>query len=385
MASKKYTMYWLQTPSLYSSSAIRYSSPAMAIDPYAVLGVARDASPTDVKKAYRRLSKEWHPDKHKGDQGAENRFKEINEAYEILNDPRKKESFGRFGSAGGPGGGFQGGFPGFDASSFSSGGLGDFADMFEGFFGGRGGGRVREEGQDQEIEVTLEVRDVLQDVQKTVRLRALRPCSTCEGKGMAKGASLESCTQCGGTGQTTRTAQSFFGTIQQRVVCSVCAGSGKVPTEPCATCSGEGRVRGERDVTINIPAGIADGQALRIRGEGEAGRRGAPMGDLFVRVRVRPDPAFERQEADIRSTESIPVLTAILGGEAEIVTLHGPVTLHVPEGTQPGQVFRIKAKGLPILGRSRMGDHYVEVRVEIPRKLTREERRILEEWRSAQG
>ncbi len=352
---------------------------AMAKDPYALLGVARDASSDDIKRAYRKLSKEWHPDKHKGDKDAETKFKEINEAYEILHDSQKKERYDRFGDSAG----FNGaqGFPGFDFSGFSSGGLNDFADIFEGFFGARTSRATRETGGDLQVEIAIDLQGVLNGTQQSLQLRTHVRCEACSGSGAAPGGTLVTCGECGGTGQVTRSAQSFFGMIQQRVICGACGGSGKVPSEPCATCRGEGRVSGRREVTVHVPAGIEDGQTLRIRGEGEAGRRSEAAGDLYATVRVRPDARFERAGTDIRSSMTIHVLDAILGAEKEVETLHGNVTLAIPEGTQPNQVLRIKGKGLPLLSTSRHGDHYVTISVEIPRKLSRAERKLLEEWR----
>lgn len=361
----------------------------MPKDLYAVLGINRDASAEDVKKAYRTKSKEWHPDKHKGDKSAETKFKEINEAYEVLGNAEKRKSYDQFGTTGGPGGGGGQGFGGFDFSGFQNGNFGDFADMFEGFFGGQGGGRrsrpADQTGGNLEVEVTIELKDVLEGIQVPLSLKRQVKCDTCEGSGAEKGASVITCTECGGTGQVTRTAQSFFGQIQQRSVCPTCRGSGKIPEKPCRTCSGEGRVSEKSQLTIDIPPGIEDGQALRIRGQGDAGRRGAGSGDLFVHVRVRPDNRFERQGADIRSVVDVPVLTAILGGEVEVATVQGEVTMKIDEGTQPNAELRLKGKGLPVLGSSRQGDHYVTVRVEIPQKLSRAERKILEEWKEAQG
>lgn len=357
--------------------------PVMAKDLYGVLGVDRNASPDDIKKAYRKLSKEWHPDKHKGDKTVETRFKEINEAYEVLGDAAKKKSYDQFGTTGGPGGGQgQGGFGGFDFSGFQQGGA-DFGDIFEGFFGGgrRAQQQVQPEGSDREVEVSVPFSDAISGERRTLRLRRIVACTTCEGKGTKKGSEIVSCGNCGGTGQVTRTVQSFFGAISQRAVCDVCAGSGRVPKDPCPTCNGQGRVEETSDVTVDIPAGIDDGQVLRIRGQGDAGLRGATPGDLYVRIRLEPDPRFERDGADIRSVHAIPAIDAILGGTATVETVQGVSTLQIPEGTQPGQVFRIRGKGLPHLGRSSFGDHYVTINVEIPKKLSKHERKILEEWR----
>lgn len=358
----------------------------MPKDLYALLGLSRDASQEDVKKAYRRLSKEWHPDKHKGDKAAETKFKEINEAYEVLGNAEKRRMYDQFGSTNGrPGGGGAEGFGGFDFSGFANaqGGV-DFSDIFQSFFGGNaaGGGRRREQGRTLEVEVMVDLADVLHTAKRQFSLRRLRTCDTCQGSGAEPGSEVVTCDTCGGTGQVTRTANSFFGQIQQRTVCPDCQGAGKRPKQPCQVCNGEGRTAETSPVDIEIPAGIEDGQTLRIRGQGEAGRRGGEAGDLFVHVRVKDDPRFERHGPDIRSAKTIPVIVALLGGEADIETLHGPVTMKIAEGTQPGQILRIKGKGLPVLSSSRLGDHYVELQIDIPTKLSRAERKVLEEWKA---
>lgn len=362
----------------------------MPRDYYDILGLKRAASADEIKQAYRKLSKEWHPDKHKGDKKAEDKFKEINEAYEALNDPKKKQMYDQFGTTG-PGsgtgsgaGGFGAGFQGFDFSGFTGGGQRvEFSDLFEGFFGGGGKrGRPREErGDDREISVTISFAESVSGVQQSLRIRKLGACKTCSGSGAEPGAKVITCEECGGTGQIVRQSQSFFGMIQQAVLCPKCRGSGKVPEKPCRTCSGEGRVAEDATVTIDIPAGIADGQSLRIRGSGDAARQSGTSGDLYVRIHVEPDQRFVREGDDIRSSVSISVPDAILGTDIPVETVNGAVQLKIPAGTQSGQVFRIKQKGMPVLNTSRFGDHYVTVTVEIPAKLSREERRLLEEWK----
>lgn len=354
----------------------------MGNDLYAILGLSRSASAEDVKAAYRRLSKEWHPDKHKGDPKAEQRFKEINEAYEVLRDPGKREMYDRFGKVTGGGSG-AGGAGGFDFSGFGFGAEGapDLAEMFESFFGG--GGRARRAhaaGADVQAQVSITFAESVTGAQRKIARSALRPCADCRGTGAEAGTKLVSCTECGGTGQITRTARSFFGVMQQRAPCAPCHGSGRVPERPCRACRGEGRVRGDDTVTLEIPAGIEEGQTLRVSGHGDAGERGAPPGDLYVTVRVAPDPRFIRDGDDIRSTLVTPVITAILGGEATLETVHGPVQVKIAGGTQPGHVLRVRGKGFPVLGSRRTGDHFAEIRVEVPSSLSRAERRILEEW-----
>jgi molecular chaperone DnaJ len=370
----------------------------MAKDYYATLGLSRGASQDDIKKAYRRLSKEHHPDKHKGDKSAEHRFKEVNEAYEVLSNPKKKQMYDQFGEAGvkGGAGGFGGfgaggagaqGFNGFDFSAFT-GDLGSFASIFDSFFGGEGrgpaGGRAgnqQERGSDREVEVRISFDDVVKGAQETVTFTALRTCPTCSGSGAEQGSNIITCPECQGTGQITRVRNSFLGAIQERRVCPRCGGAGKIPERQCRTCNGAGRVSENVEVQVRIPAGIHDGQTLRLRGEGDSGPRGAPAGDLYVHVHVRPDRRFERDGDDIRSTVTVSVLDAIAGAEIPVETVHGTATVKIPAGTQPNEVFRLKGKGLPVLNTHRVGDQYVTVNVEIPKKLSREERRLLDEWK----
>ena len=350
-------------------------------DYYATLGVDRNASADEIKKAYRTLSKELHPDKNKGDAAAEQKFKEVNEAYEALSDPKKKEAYDRFGSTkaagGGPGG--------FDFSGFDPSDLGGFSDIFDGFFGG--GRRQRrqpdgkEPGADRQVQVTVEMAEAVTGKDMTIRITSLNTCETCDGSGSEKGTELKTCEECQGTGQVVRTAQSFFGTIQQSVICPRCEGAGKIPEKPCSNCSGEGRKQESNDITVTIPPGIDDGQTLRITGKGDAGRRGGRAGDLFVIVRVKQDRRFTRNGENIASEETISMVDAALGTEISVETVHGPVTLKIPAGTQPEQVMRIKGKGMPVLNSSRHGDHYVTVHIEIPKKLSKKEKQLLEEWK----
>ncbi|OGJ64647.1 molecular chaperone DnaJ [Candidatus Peribacteria bacterium RIFCSPHIGHO2_02_FULL_53_20] len=360
----------------------------MPKDFYSILGVSRDASPEDLKKAYRKLSKELHPDKHKGDKDVEHKFKEINEAYEALSDPQKRKTYDQFGRVGN--GGTHGG-GGFDFSGFSGAQGGDFGgigDLFETFFSGRGGRAPKKEegrGRDLEMRVRIDFMESVTGVQRKIAVRRLQTCTECKGQGNAPGAATVTCGECGGTGQLTRTAQSFFGTIRQSVLCAKCGGSGKVPEKMCAICDGEGRVLSNDEVTVDIPAGIADGQTLRLRSHGEAGRRGATSGDLFVRIDVPADTRFTREGDDMHSAMVITVLQAMLGDDIAVDTVHGSVSLRIPPGTQPSQVFRLKGKGMPALKGRGHGDHYVTVRVEVPTKLSREERRLLEEWKTLQS
>jgi len=362
-------------------------------DLYAVLGVSRSASKEDIKRAYRKLSKEHHPDRHKGDKGAEQKFKEVNEAYEVLSDEKKRAMYDQFGTTGGPGSGGAGGggagpFGGFNFSGFKPEDLGGFGDLFESFFGGGGGakrGRRDQRGRDLQVEIEVAFADVVQGMDRSFQLERQRPCKKCGGSGAEEGTKQVTCRECGGTGEVTRTTQSFFGTFRQASVCEACGGAGKTHEYPCKNCGGDGRVRSHEAVTIHIPAGMQDGQTLRVRGEGEAGVKGAAIGDLYVTVRVKPDPAFERDGDDIRSSVSIPVTEVLLGTEIPVQTVREPVTLKIPAGTQPGQVFRLKGKGMPVLNTSRFGDHYVTVNVEIPTRLSKAEQKLLEEWKRIRG
>lgn len=355
----------------------------MSKDFYSVLGLSRDASESDIKKAYRQMSKKWHPDKHKGDKDAEQKFKEINEAYEVLGNAKRKQQYDQFGTTGGPGGP-GGGFGGFDFSGFQQGDFNGFGDIFESFFGGGAGGRRRKpdnRGADLQVRLTITFAESVSGVQKEIALDKEAACETCSGTGATPGTDMKQCDQCGGTGQVTHTANSLFGTIQQTVVCDQCAGAGQKPEKPCGTCGGHGRHHQKTQVTIEVPAGIDDGQTLRITGQGAAGKQGAVAGDLFVIVQVQQDRRFVREGDDIRSTIEVPMMDAVLGAEVEVETVDGSTTMKVPAGLQPGQVMRLKNMGMPVVNTSRRGDHFVTVQVVIPRKLSRDQKRLAEEWR----
>ncbi|MBT3292591.1 molecular chaperone DnaJ [Candidatus Peregrinibacteria bacterium] len=349
----------------------------MAKDYYKILGLERSASLEEIKSGYRKMSKKLHPDKHKGDKDVENKFKEVNEAYETLKDPKKKQMYDQFGSTGNQ----TGGAGGFDFSGFNTGG--GFSDIFENFFSGsrEQPGRPSQKGGDIEVEISINFTDAVSGMQREISIDKQVTCKTCKGSGADDGTEMESCSGCKGTGQQVRTQQSFFGTIQQSVVCGSCNGSGKVPKKPCSHCKGEGR-RVERDnISIEVPAGVHDTQTLRIRGKGQAGRQGQDSGDLYVHIRVPRDHRFHREADDIHTSVLIPVVDAILGSSISVETVHGPVSLKIPEGTQPGQVFRIKGKGMPVVNSSRKGDHFVTANVEVPKKLNKKEKKILEEWK----
>jgi molecular chaperone DnaJ len=351
---------------------------------YQILGVSKDSSQSDIKKAYRKLSKEWHPDKHKGDKKAEDKYKQINRAYECLSNSGKKQAYDQFGSEDGPqfgggGGGnpFGGGFQGFQ------GGGGGFGDIFETFFGG-GRGRTNPsdvQGRDVEARINISMEDSYHGTTQAIRMKKHVQCETCTGSGAKKGSKKINCHECNGTGQVTRTVQSFFGAISQSMMCEVCRGSGKLPESPCGKCSGEGRAIDLEEITVDIPAGIDDGQTLRVPGKGEAGRQGSQSGDLYVRISVSSDKRFMRAGDDLKIEKVISVADAVLGTEEEIETFSGKVKVKVPAGTQPDQILRIKSKGMPVLNTSRFGDLFVMVKIEVPKKVSRKERDMWESLR----
>jgi molecular chaperone DnaJ len=375
----------------------------MPKDPYEILGVSKNASDADIKQAYRKLSKEWHPDKHpstrstgSGQVGsgqakreAEEKYKEINQAYELLSDPKRRQMYDQFGHAGGrAGSGF--GFGGVDPSEFMS-AFGGFEDILETFFGSgfgvfAGGGvrrsRVQEQGRDMEVAVRVPFESVVSGGTQEVTMRKHALCSDCGGMGSREREELKDCSKCDGKGVTVKIHRSFLGVIERQSACEHCGGSGRVMENPCRSCGGEGRREEKTTITVRIPPGVDSGTTLRLSGEGEAGRRGAKAGDLYVHVDVEGDPRFEREGSDIRSRVRVRVEDAVLGAEIPIETVHGEVIVKIPEGTQPGQVIRLKGKGLPVLSSSRHGDHYVEVLVEIPKRLSRSERKLWEELRS---
>ncbi|MGE3278603.1 MAG: molecular chaperone DnaJ [Candidatus Altimarinota bacterium] len=345
-------------------------------DPYEVLGVSKTATDDEIKKAYRQLSKKHHPDLNRDDPKAEEKFKEINAAYEVLGDKQKRAQYDQFGSAsfgGGPGG--AGGFGGFDFSGFQGGG--GFADIFETFFGGvHTGGPSRKRsyrGQDLEVILTIDFQEAIFGADKVVSINKEVTCDHCAGKGAEKGSKIVDCSQCRGTGEVTAVKNTLLGQIRTSTVCPKCAGEGQIPEKPCPVCHGHGTVRSAEKITIRIPAGVSDGTTLRLTGKGGAGQKGHDAGDLYVQVRVKPSSEFHRKGDNIYTEKKIHVLQAILGDEIEINTVHGPVKLEIPAGTQSGQTFRVKDKGVPKLNTSQVGDHMVTIQVEIPKKLMKSE------------
>jgi molecular chaperone DnaJ len=342
-------------------------------DYYEVLGVSRDASDQDVKQAFRRLAIKYHPDKNPGDHQAEEQFKEINDAYQILSQAELRERYDRFGHAGvsagaTAGAGFGQGFPGFE-DLFDMFGMGD---IFGGRTGRRGGPR---RGSDLRYDIDLSLLEAATGLKTKIRVPRLESCDVCRGTGAAEGSQPVRCSQCAGTGQV-KYQQGFFSVSR---TCSTCRGNGKVIKDVCRGCRGEGRVERERTLEIKVPAGVDNGSRLRIAGEGEAGDPGAARGDLYVIVHVKEHEFFERRDANLYCTIAVSFAQAALGAEVKVPTLDGEETLRVAEGTQGGSMFKIKGKGIPVLGGRGRGDLYVGINVVTPTNLSRDQRKLLEE------
>ncbi len=348
-------------------------------DYYATLGVAREANADDLKKAYRKLAMQYHPDRNPGDAKAEARFKEVSEAYDVLRDDQKRAAYDRFGHAafetnGGPGG-FAGGF------DFSAGGgLGDIFDqMFGEFMGGnrRGGGRSRS-GADIRQGVEIDLAEAFTGTKTDLRVPTRVTCEACSGTGSEdKGKAAETCATCGGAGKV-RAQQGFF--LVERT-CPTCGGAGRVIRNPCRICHGVGTVQRERSLQVSIPAGVEDGTRIRLGGEGEAGGQGAPPGDLYVHVTIRPHPIFQRDGANILMRVPLRMSQAALGGDIEVPVIDGSkARVKIPPGTQTGDQFRLRSKGFSVLRSAARGDMYIQVAVETPQNLTRRQRELLEQF-----
>src|SRR5712671_3202409 len=341
-------------------------------DYYEVLGVERGANDNDLKAAYRKLAMKLHPDRNHGDRDAEHRFKELNEAYEVLKDGDKRAAYDRFGHAAFE----QGGGPGFGADFASS-----FADIFDDFFGMGGGrrgrGSGRERGADLRYNMELTLEEAFSGKTAQIRIPTSVTCETCTGSGAKAGTKPRVCASCGGLGKI-RYAQGFF-TLER--TCSSCHGRGQVIDTPCGTCGGVGRTMQERALSVNIPPGVEDGTRIRLSGEGEAGLRGGPSGDLYIFLSIAAHAFFQRDGADLHCRVPISMVQAALGGEFEVPTIEGAKTrVKVPEGTQSGRRFRLHGKGMPVLRSRQTGDMYVQVMVETPQKLTKRQRELLNEF-----
>ena len=348
-------------------------------DYYKILGVSKSASKEDIKAAYKRLAKQYHPDLNKSHDAAE-KFKEINEAAAVLGDDQKRSQYDQFGTAGPQ---FQGGFSGFDFSDFMSDihGFGmDFDSIFENFFGGQQRTRRRQRGSDLRYDLEIELEDAAFGAAKTISIPRLEECHLCGGTGAESRSDIVSCPDCGGRGVQTRTQRTPFGLFSTTTTCRKCRGQGKYIKNECSECNGKGVVRKTRKIEVKIPEGAVDGTNLRIQGEGEAGEKGISAGDLYIVVHLKPHKIFERHNNNVYVKIPIAFSAAALGGEIEVPTLNGKATLKIPAGTQSSTIFRMKGLGIPDLHSHHKGDEHVEVYILVPEKLTSKQKKLLEEF-----
>jgi molecular chaperone DnaJ len=357
-------------------------------DYYTILGVQKTASEEEIKKAYRKLAHQYHPDKAGGD---EKKFKEINEAYQVLSDINKRAQYDRFGTAE-PMGGFGGGAPnwggaGFDPSQFG-GDMGDFGDIFESFFEGLGvrpRRKTYEKGSDLEIQEQITLEEAFRGIVKSVRLRTLIHCEKCNGKGAEPGSTFEKCSTCDGQGEIREQRRTFFGSFSQVKTCTKCHGAGQVPKKPCSTCKGAGRIESDREVKIEIVAGIDDGQLIKIKGMGEAGERGSATGDLYVRVRVRPSQIFQRHGNDLIVTQELKLIDVLMAKAIEVPIIAGGKTVvEIPAGFNLKEYLRISGQGMPHIGSSSRGDLLVNFAIKSPKKPSSKAKELLEKLENEQ-
>lgn len=352
--------------------------PTATKDLYEVLGVSRDADETQIKKAYRRRARELHPDVNKSP-NAEDEFKELNEAYDVLSDPNKRAQYDRFGTI--PGAASAG--PGYvDFEDLFGGGFGGMGDIFSTFFGGAARNqKVRKDGRDMGIGLRITLEEAASGVTREIVYDRLAPCSDCDGTGLGPDGEEVSCTQCGGTGRIVSVQHTFLGDMQSSATCSTCGGTGTVIEGACDECDGQGRVPDRQRVSIDVPAGIRDGQQMRIPEFGEAGMQGAPAGDLLVTVRIEQNDYFERDGNDLHVSIVIPMVKAALGAQLEVrgILEDEKVPVKIPAGSQSGSIVRVKNFGMPKIKSSSRGDMYVHLDVEVPKKLSKKEKKLLEQ------
>ncbi len=344
-------------------------------DYYDVLGVSRNASEDEIKQAFRRLARKHHPDANPGDDRAEEKFKELNEAYEVLSDANKRAQYDQFGT--------QGAGPGYHFGQTDFGGFGGFGDIFDMFFGGSGaGGRPGpERGPDLRSDLTIDLEDVMTGVEREIRLVRDDVCPRCHGNQAEPGTRIETCGRCHGGGQVEYIRDSLLGRVRQIETCPQCRGTGKTVSTPCRECRGRGQVRAEKRITITVPPGVEDGTRLRVPGEGGAGQRGGSPGDLMVLVHVKSHAAFRRQGQDLVIDLAIGFAQAVLGADVEVEGIGARETIHIPPGTQPSTVFRVPRLGFPRLGSpSIRGDLHVRITVQVPSQLSAKERELMRQW-----
>jgi len=350
----------------------------MGKDYYQILGIVKGASDEEIKKAFRVLAHKYHPDKEGGDEA---KFKEINEAYQVLSNPQKKAQYDQFGQTFDQGGG-PGGFGGF--GGFQNGGvnfdMGDISEMFGDMFGmGSGRGRRQSRGNDIEVNAQIGFVEAAFGAEKTFELYKPVACAACSGTGIPPGAKMSTCKRCEGKGRIRQIQRTMLGSFESVVTCNECQGAGNIPESRCKECAGEGVKREKSSVTVKIPAGIDDGETIRVQGQGEAGVRGTPSGDLYLHIRVKSDPRFERDGFDVYSNLEVGFADAALGTTKPIETLDGELDVKIPSGVQSGEEIRLKGRGVPHLRGSGRGDHYVRVIVKTPKHLSRKAKQLLEE------
>ncbi|WP_161877902.1 molecular chaperone DnaJ [Alkalibacterium sp. MB6] len=355
-------------------------------DFYDLLGVSRDANKDEIKKAYRKLSKKYHPDINK-EAGSDEKFKKITEAYEVLSDDQKRAAYDQYGHAStdpnfGAGGGFGGGFGGGGA-----GGFGGFEDIFDQFFGG-GGGRRRNpnaprQGEDLQYVMDLEFEEAIFGKEETIRYNREETCDTCAGSGAKPGTSPQTCSQCHGAGAVNVERNTPFGRVMTQQTCPTCSGSGKEIKEKCGTCHGDGHTKKQHSVKVTVPAGVEDGNQMRLQNQGDAGTNGGPYGDLYVIFRVKPSKMFERRGPEIYYDMPINFVQATLGDELEVPTVHGKVKFKIPAGTQPGTTFRLRGKGAPRLRGTGNGDQHIKVTVVVPKEVSEDQADYLRQFAKA--
>ncbi len=358
-------------------------------DYYEVLGVSKGASEDEIKKAYKKLARKYHPDMNPGDKEAEEKFKEVNEANEVLSDPEKKARYDQFGFAGvDPSYGGGAGAGGYGAGGFD---FGDLGDIFGSFFGGGFGGAQRrnpnapQRGESIRANVTISFTEAAFGCEKEIAVDRSEQCPTCKGNGCAAGTTPEVCPTCRGTGTVQVRRQTPMGVFASSAPCTKCGGTGRIIHQPCPDCRGQGAVRKRRSIKVTIPAGIDDGQTISLRGQGHAGKNGGPNGDLLINIMVQPHELFHREGTSVFCEAPITYAQAVLGGTLEIPTIDGKVKYDIPEGTQTGSVFRLRGKGIPVLNGRGRGDQYVTVTIETPKNLNKEQKEALKKFSDLLG